>query len=172
MKIKFNGQVMTLPTTNVIDDTHSSPNSTWSSQKIEGSLSEKSDLAHIHDDRYYTKSQTESKLEEKLDVSGGTLTGNLDFNVNGAQASVIPTDESFALRQYQDRDLDYYSEISVGDGGINYAHNSESGFETYQGLHTGNMATNDYQKIINTTESPNAGDASTYPDGTLIVVYE
>lgn len=172
MKIKYNGQVMNLPTTNVINDTNSSPHSTWSSQKIEESLSGKSDSTHNHDNKYYTKSQTDSKLEEKLDVSGGTITGDVSLTVGSSDVSLIPVNGSLRLRNYQDRGSDYYTEISINDHSAGFITNDEDGTTTKTVLHTGNMDLYNYQKIINTTTAPTAGEASSYPDGTLVVVYE
>lgn len=42
--------------------------------------SSKSDVGHIHDDRYYTESETNSILGNYLPLTGGTMTGNIVFS--------------------------------------------------------------------------------------------
>ncbi len=49
--------------------------------------SSKSEVGHIHDDRYYTESETNSLLNNYLPLSGGTMTGNITFT--GSDEGVI-----------------------------------------------------------------------------------
>ncbi len=42
--------------------------------------SSKSDVGHIHDDRYYTEAETNSLLNNYLPLSGGTMSGNIVFS--------------------------------------------------------------------------------------------
>lgn len=42
----------------------------------------KADKSHTHDDRYYTESEMNSKLNTKLSLSGGTMTGSLVMSGN------------------------------------------------------------------------------------------
>lgn len=48
--------------------------------QISDAVSKKADTGHTHDDRYYTETEMDSKLNAKLSLSGGTLTGNLTLD--------------------------------------------------------------------------------------------
>lgn len=50
------------------------------STQISTAIASKADSDHTHDDRYYTETEINSKLNEKLSLSGGTLTGNLTLD--------------------------------------------------------------------------------------------
>lgn len=64
-----------------------------------GALNDKSNVGHTHDDRYYTESETDTKLSEKLSLSGGIMTGALQIKNNGADisASSIPSGQWFGI---------------------------------------------------------------------------
>ena len=47
---------------------------------LDTALSGKANSSHVHDDRYYTENEIDTKLASKLNVSGGTLTGQLNIN--------------------------------------------------------------------------------------------
>jgi hypothetical protein len=52
---------------------------------VSGKPSSFTPSSHTHDDRYYTESEMNAKLSEKLSLSGGTMTGQL--HVSGTAAS-------------------------------------------------------------------------------------
>ena len=63
---------------NLIDD------NTDAIDALEIVATNKADKIHTHDDRYYTESEINTKLNSKLNTSGGTLTGRLDISRTAA----------------------------------------------------------------------------------------
>ena len=71
-------------------------NLTWG--EITGKPSTFTPSSHIHDDRYYTESEINSKLAGYLPLSGGTLTGNLNLKPASGEGGEIHLDASTAHR--------------------------------------------------------------------------
>ena len=55
-----------------------------------GALNDKSNVGHIHDDRYYTETETDTKLNGKVTKSGDTMTGSLTVIGNYFQKNNSP----------------------------------------------------------------------------------
>ena len=53
----------------------------YTEAEINSKLKGKSNTGHTHDDRYYTESEVNTKLNEKLSLSGGTMTGQIKRDV-------------------------------------------------------------------------------------------
>lgn len=51
--------------------------------KISGKPSTYTPSSHTHDDRYYTETEINTKLAEKLSLTGGTMSGNIYFSNSG-----------------------------------------------------------------------------------------
>lgn len=71
-------------------------NLTWG--EITGKPTTFTPSSHIHDDRYYTESEINSKLAGYLPLSGGTLTGNLNLKPASGEGGEIHLDASTANR--------------------------------------------------------------------------
>jgi hypothetical protein len=74
----------------VINDSGLAANEAWSSNKITGELSLKSDVGHTHDDRYYTETEIDAFLNAlTLDMvsvsSDDTIPGYLEDKIVGGQ---------------------------------------------------------------------------------------
>ena len=63
-----------------ISNTHVGYDAVTSWDKIQSKPSSFTPASHNHDDRYYTESEMNTKLNEKLSLSGGTMTGPIKFN--------------------------------------------------------------------------------------------
>lgn len=63
-----------------ISNTHVGYNAITSWDKIQNKPSSFTPASHTHDDRYYTESEMNRKLNEKLSLGGGTMTGPIKFN--------------------------------------------------------------------------------------------
>ena len=53
----------------------------YTESEMNTKLNGKSNTGHTHDDRYYTESEVNTKLNEKLSLSGGTVTGQIKRDV-------------------------------------------------------------------------------------------
>jgi hypothetical protein len=60
------------------------------SAQISAAVATKADAGHAHDDKYYTETEVDSKLNGKLSLSGGTLTGNLTMDNSATKQSGEP----------------------------------------------------------------------------------
>ena len=60
------------------------------SAQISSALTGKADTNHTHDDMYYTETEMNSKLNAKLSLSGGTLTGSLTLDNSATSQSGEP----------------------------------------------------------------------------------
>lgn len=73
---QFNGKATSAGTADVANSV------AWS--KVQNKPATYTPAAHTHDDRYYTESEVNTKLNEKLSLSGGTMSGQITKSTGGS----------------------------------------------------------------------------------------
>jgi len=154
----------------LIDDSNPSLTTLYSGQKIENELATKSDIGHTHDDRYYTETETDALLSNKIDkVIGATednvATLTLAGEVKDSGLSINETATKTYVQQYVqgldwqesvlDKDLTTPPDPSELSGGERYLLYNEPTADTDWEGHKNDIAEWNGSEWIFTT--PNKG---------------